>query len=322
MSTVTRPADGGFRHQAFFYAGADEFLAGTSAFIRDAVVADEPVLVVVGDAKIEQLRAQLGSVETRVWFADMGEVGRNPARIIPAWAEFLEQHGGWERPVRGIGEPIWAGRTAAELVEWQHHESLLNMAFADAPAFTLLCPYDTRSLGAEVIGEARRSHPFLVYGPAQRTSHDYRGLDAVAPFDGALPEPPAGTEELVFEAGPLDGVRRVVAAAVAGAGVDPGRAADFVIAVNEVATNSLCHGGGGGALRVWHEGDAVVCEVRDRGQIRQPLVGRRQPSRHAEGGRGLWLANQLCDLVQVRSSPAGTTVRLHVWRADAMSATG
>ena len=29
-------------------------------------------------------------------------------------------------------------------------------------------------------------------------------------------------------------------------------------------------------------------------------------------GRGLWLANQLCNLVQIRSSPEGTTVRLHM----------
>jgi anti-sigma regulatory factor (Ser/Thr protein kinase) len=30
------------------------------------------------------------------------------------------------------------------------------------------------------------------------------------------------------------------------------------------------------------------------------------------GGRGLWLANQLCDLVQIRCSPAGATVRLRM----------
>ncbi len=52
----------------------------------------------------------------------------------------------------------------------------------------------------------------------------------------------------------------------------------------------------------------------DRGWISEPLVGRRPPALERQSGRGLWLANQLCDLVQLRSTPDGTTVRLHVRR--------
>jgi anti-sigma regulatory factor (Ser/Thr protein kinase) len=55
-----------------------------------------------------------------------------------------------------------------------------------------------------------------------------------------------------------------------------------------------------------------VCEVRDGGQLSDPLVGRRRPSSDQIGGRGLWIANQLCDLVQVRSSDEGAVVRLNV----------
>ena len=58
--------------------------------------------------------------------------------------------------------------------------------------------------------------------------------------------------------------------------------------------------------------DAVVCEVRDGGHIDAPLVGRERPSLERPGGRGLWLVNQLCDLVQIRSFPTGTVVRLHM----------
>jgi hypothetical protein len=39
--------------------------------------------------------------------------------------------------------------------------------------------------------------------------------------------------------------------------------AALVLAVDEVATNSLRHGGGRGTLRIWRDADAVVCEVRD-----------------------------------------------------------
>ena len=85
----------------------------------------------------------------------------------------------------------------------------------------------------------------------------------------------------------------------------------MVSAVNEVASNSLRHAGGRGVLRMWHADDTVVCEVSDDGHIDDPLVGRVRPEVDDRGGRGLWMVNQLCELVQVRSSPTGTTVRMH-----------
>ena len=99
----------------------------------------------------------------------------------------------------------------------------------------------------------------------------------------------------------------------AAVGLRPDRTGDLVAAVAEVATNSIRHGGGGGTLRIWRHEDALICEVTDPGHITDPLVGRRTPSPATETGRGLWLANQLCDLIQVRSSPVGTTIRLHSW---------
>ncbi|MGH2885318.1 MAG: ATP-binding protein, partial [Solirubrobacteraceae bacterium] len=80
--------------------------------------------------------------------------------------------------------------------------------------------------------------------------------------------------------------------------------------VNEVVTNSICHGEGRARVSFWTDESSVVCEVRDRGWIRDPLAGRVAPHPDRGTGRGLWLVNQLCDLVQLRSSPAGTTLRL------------
>jgi hypothetical protein len=57
----------------------------------------------------------------------------------------------------------------------------------------------------------------------------------------------------------------------------------------------------------------VRCEVRDAGRLDAPLAGRLPPTGDS-GGWGLWLANQLCDLVQLRSYPAGGAVRLHMER--------
>jgi len=84
-----------------------------------------------------------------------------------------------------------------------------------------------------------------------------------------------------------------------------------VLAVNELATNSIRYGGGRGEMLLWREGQTLLCEIRDEGHITDPLVGRSRPAPEANNGRGLWLANQLCDLVQIRSSPAGSRVRVH-----------
>jgi anti-sigma regulatory factor (Ser/Thr protein kinase) len=126
-----------------------------------------------------------------------------------------------------------------------------------------------------------------------------------------LTPPPADAARVGFDVGGLGAVRDHVGAMAAVAGLSADRRDDLVLAVHEVATNSIRHGGGAGEVLIWLGGDAVVCEVRDRGWIDDPLADRRAAAGDARCGRGLWMANQLCDLVQVRSSGAGTTVRVH-----------
>src|SRR6478752_98684 len=98
------------------------FLDLVGPFIRDGVDARQPVMVAVIGPRIAALRTELGTAAQSVEFVDMSELGRNPARIIPAWREFIDRHRS-AGPVRGVGEPIWAGRRAAELQECQLHEA-------------------------------------------------------------------------------------------------------------------------------------------------------------------------------------------------------
>lgn len=304
-----------FRHEALVYAGMDGFLDGTVPFIEEGAEAGEPTLVIVSDEKIALLRRALGRAARHVAFADMGEVGVNPARLIPAWREFVEQSAGSER-IRGIGEPIWADRSPAELIECQRHEALLNLAFADDPPLRLLCPYDTETLSAAVIQEAYCSHPHVVEGSAARASDSYRHPDEVAaPFATPLPEPAGRTREIGFHLDSLAMMRRFVSGLATEAGLSAARTSDLVLAVNELATNSVRHADGHGTLRAWLEPDAVVCEVHDGGRIDQPLAGRRRPGSSQIGGHGLWLVNQVCELVQVRCFPSGSVVRVHMRRA-------
>ena len=267
----------------------------------------------VSAAKIARLREELGpDAAEQVTFADMAGVGGNPARIIPAWREFVDAHGGHGRRLRGIGEPIWAQRSPAELVECQRHEALLNLAFAGAEDFWLLCPYDVDALDPGVIERAHHSHPVVVTDGGPRESAAYEDLPVVAaPFAQPLPDPPADADELPFVSGTLASVRRLVKLRAEAAGMLAERAGDLVLAVNEVATNSIRHGGGGGVLRIWPAGDALICEVADAGRIADPLAGRQRPTSGQSGGHGLWLCNQICELVQLRTFATGSVVRLH-----------
>jgi anti-sigma regulatory factor (Ser/Thr protein kinase) len=307
-----------FRHEALLYAGEDQFADRVGGFVGEGVDAGEPVLVAVSAHKIDLLRDVLGGAGRRVTFVDMDALGLNPARILPAWRTFAEPHVTAGRHIRGVGEPISPGRSAAELTECHRHEALLNLAFDGGGPWWLVCPYDTSALPADVIAEARCTHP-LVWGDRRgQPSADYRGRFASAePFDAPLPDPPAAAEETVFTVADLRAVRAALADAARGWGVPEPRVADLILAAGEVAANSIRHGGGSGSMRAWFDAGCAVCEIRDAGFIAQPLAGREPPDARSVGGYGLWLANQVCELVQVRSSPEGTAVRLHVRAAVA-----
>jgi anti-sigma regulatory factor (Ser/Thr protein kinase) len=297
-----------------FYAGDDEFVERSRAFVEDGLERNEPVLVMVGSRKLELLRAALGPRADEVHFADMEVVGRNPARIIPAWNRFVGDHDGHAGGMRGIGEPIWAGRNPDELTECQLHESLINLAFAAADDFRLVCPYDTSALPQDVIAEARRSHPVVSHEDGEHVSPDYCGIDGVAAgFADPLPEPPPDAEKLSVTMRALHDARRLVRARAQEAGLGE-RSDDFVLAVNEALSNSITHACEDGMLRVWQDLDGLVCEVRDGGHIVQPLIGRKEPAIGQIGGHGMWLVNLVCDLVQVRSSAEGSAVRMQMNR--------
>lgn len=96
------------------------------------------------------------------------------------------------------------------------------------------------------------------------------------------------------------------------AGLQDTRIVDFVIAVSEVAANTVRHAKSRGSMEIWHNAEEIVCEIRDSGVITDPAVGRGPPPPDANGGHGLWLVHQICDRVELRSDESGTMVRLHM----------
>jgi anti-sigma regulatory factor (Ser/Thr protein kinase) len=126
---------------------------------------------------------------------------------------------------------------------------------------------------------------------------------------------PRGAEEISFGAGDLPGLRRLVRERAVSAGLSGGRAEALTIAVNEAASNTVSHTRAPGTLRMWQDATAFVCEICDTGQILDPMASRRPAAAAGNGGHGLQVVNQVCDLVELRTGPWGTAVRMHMDRA-------
>jgi anti-sigma regulatory factor (Ser/Thr protein kinase) len=302
-------AAGRLSHAALFYRGESEYLAGVSQFVSSAVGRGEPVLVAVPAGRLELLREGLAASDGQVIFADMARMGQNPAWIIPAVQAFLDRHPGQQ--VSCVGEPAWPERSASELREAIKHEALFNQACSGAPA-AALCPYDARGLPGCVLADAERTHPVVVRQGSRRASGSYLGPARVPEScRQPLPGPPATAARLGY-GGDLRALRELVASQAISAGLPEHRIPDLVLAVSEVAANTLRHARGSGVLHVWHTPEEIVCQLGDDGWIADPLAGRERPRADRAGGQGLWVVNQVCDLVELRSCQSGTTARLHM----------
>jgi anti-sigma regulatory factor (Ser/Thr protein kinase) len=303
---MDEPVGGVLSHTALFYRSGAEYAAQISAFVQAGLAQGEPALIVLPGDKAWAIGAALDAVPGELAFADMTELGRNPARIIPEVRSFTDKYPG--QRVRYVGEPIWPGRSAAETCEAARGEALLNLAFAQAKA-SILCPYDASGLAGSVLADARRTHQEPAASGA--TACTWRD-NLPAGCDRPLGPPPAGAEALAYEAD-LVPVRRLVERHARRAGLAEERTVDLVLSANEIAANTISHTAGGGVILIWHTDAEIVCQLHDSGQITDPLAGR---VRHGpdDRGHGLWLVNQVCDLVELRSGGAGTTVRMHMRR--------
>jgi anti-sigma regulatory factor (Ser/Thr protein kinase) len=297
-------------HAAFFHDDPVEYLAGVGRWVGEGLSAGEPVLIMVDAADSEAIRAALGKDADAVRFADAAVVGANPARIIAAVRAFVESARG--RRVRALGAPMWRGRTPAQRREVIAHEAAANVAFARC-AVSFLCPYDTSTLPAGVLAEARRAHPQLWTAEGQTDCPQYDIDDLlIGGHPPAQPDPYGEPLAVVADLRGLAGLRMLIGELAEDAGLTARRRDEFVVAVNEVVVNALAHSPYPAVVSRGRDWDvaSLVVEVSTAGCITDPLAGRELPT-DPTAGRGLWIVNQLCDLVETRSGPWGTLTRLH-----------
>jgi anti-sigma regulatory factor (Ser/Thr protein kinase) len=296
-------------HAALLYADMDEFVTSALRFVEAGLDEDEPVLVSAPGPEISFLRARMNGRAQRVSWADTTRMGANPGRIIPHMHAFASAHAG--RPVRCLQELAWTARTGPEQSEAIRHEALINLAFVAAPV-RILCTYDSARLDPGIIRSAMSTHPVLLReghtGPS--SAYDSR---TVFPdeYNRPLPRPPDGAATLVYRAD-LAALRAFAARQATDIGLQPDRVLDLVLAVGELAANTFRHTDAGGVLAIWSAGDELVCQVQDSGHIADPLAGRHLAVPDAGDSHGLLIVHQVCDLVELRSGPSGTAIRLHM----------
>ncbi|MFI8194535.1 anti-sigma factor RsbA family regulatory protein [Streptomyces sp. NPDC085946] len=307
MSTAA--VNAAFEHPALFYRSEQEYIDETLAFVRTGLAAGEPVAVAVPGPNLELIRTGLGEDAEGLLFLDMTQAGRNPGRIIPKVLRgFADAHP--DGRVRIIGEPIWASRNAVEYPACAQHEALINAAF-EGRAVTILCPYDEARLDAAVLADARGTHPIVIAAGREEVSDAYDWQAVVARYNEALPAAP-DAEIFSFRAEQLPAVRLFTVNQAQRLGLSGERLMDAELAVAELTTNSVIHGGGRGTLAIWSEAGQVVVEVRDGGQMTDPLAGRRPPEHGQIGGRGLILVHYVSDLVRIHTTDSGSTVRFYI----------
>jgi anti-sigma regulatory factor (Ser/Thr protein kinase) len=307
---AAEPGTAGFWHAALFYRDAAEFEAEVCRFAEAGARAGSPVLVATAELSRSRLRARLSGLGDRVTWVDLPSVAANPGRLIPVLSGHADQHPGL--PVWCVQQAAWPSRSAEELREVLRYEALLNLVLAGRPA-RVLCPYRA-DLPGELVSCAEAAHPVIARDSQVRLSPRHRARqDQVIPpgCDLPLPAPPATAQALEYR-DDLRAVRRFVSAHAHAAGLPPRRVDDLILAAGELAANTLVHTAGAGNVAVWVAGGEIICQVSDAGQITSQLAGQIRPDPAAAGGQGLWLVHQLGELVQIRSGPGGTTVRVHM----------
>ncbi len=303
-----------FEHIGFLYGGMARYTEGCAAFLRRGLSSGDPVMVAVPAVNGDCIRDALGDDAAHVQFADMKTVGRNPGRIIP-WVlhGFAAAHP--DRRVWIIGEPVWPGRTPMEYPACGAHEALINTAFTGHDA-AILCPYDTGNLDPAAVDDAWRTHPVIADESGRWTSlaGSADPVAVAATFNRALPLPPADAVRRSYDsADDLAGLRAAAALAATAAGLAPGRVQDLMLAVTELAANTVEHTESGrGVLSMWTEPGMLVCQIDDTGHLLDPMAGRVLPAAPGLRGRGLVLVNRLVDLLRTYTDPDGTSIRIHL----------
>lgn len=294
-------------HRALIYSGPEEFLATVVPYLRAGLAGGERALVLADPDKQELLRGALGEDTGAVEFADAGLIGQRQAQVIQAViARVIHGH-----CTRIVAEQALGRRSPREVGDYLRFEAAWNVAFR-ACAISILCPYDASALPADVVLGCRQTHPALA--GRHRTEPSGHFVDPSGYIAGScvVAEPPESADTFFCQAkAELTSARAFARSHATRAGLGTKVTAELSLAVSEVLTNALHYGKPPRYLYAYAEGPMLVCHVHDSGDgPGNPLASYLPPGTGPVRGRGLWVARQLCDSLEIATDATGTHVRL------------
>jgi anti-sigma regulatory factor (Ser/Thr protein kinase) len=307
---VTAPA--GLVHEAALYGDEDELLDVVVPFVAAGARAGEAVAVVLDGRDAERVRAATVG-DPRVAYLPQADTYARPAATLRTFRSLVDRRlaGGTRRirmvgafPARAVG-PAWDA--------WRRYEAAVERVFARAPV-SLLCAYDTRVVGDDVLVDVEQLHHRLALPGGVRVvpRRTASPEEIVARHPPPPPDPlEARVPDLELVDPPVREARRRAHSLARAAGLGDRGADEVGLAVSEVVSNARVHGRPPVVVSGWTGPDRVVVTVADHGPgPADPLVGLAPVAPDAPDGRGLWIVQQVCpDVVLVRAD-GRFTVRL------------
>lgn len=209
-----------------------------------------------------------------------------------------------------------AGLRAERVAAYLAYEAICNRTYATGFA-TVTCVWDSRDYPDTVIDRVRATHPHLITSTGRTPSVAFLPPERYLAERHEVPLaalPASVDRDLTIGAvGELRDLRSAMGGWAAGHRFLPEARDDLVTAVVEIVTNGLFHGAPPVRVRAWCHGSTLVVQCDDAGGGAIPAEAgylRPDPVAVVAGGRGLWLARQLADVVTVTSEPGRTAVRL------------
>jgi anti-sigma regulatory factor (Ser/Thr protein kinase) len=302
----------GYFHEAAFYRSDEELLDIVVPFLEDGVQGGEPTLVAF-DAPNQRLVRSVLTDTAGITFLNGSTQYARPAAAIKLYRDLLASHvAGGARQIRVVGDVPHPG-TGSPWDWWARYEATVNHAYEDFPLWGL-CPYDTRTTPAGALCDVARTHPWIASADGEHRENDaYEDPTAfLAQLDTGQRDPLESAPPSVELLNPSpSSARKAVVSAARDSRVPAAEIEDLTIAVSEIVANAFRHGLPPVLFRLWTGEDRLVVAVTDRGPgVSDPFAGLVPVRPGSPGGRGLWIAHQLCEHVTMSHDGEGFTIRL------------
>lgn len=313
------PATSDFLHGALIIDSDQSVREVLAPAVRRALADGDGIFMAVAEPTARLLREELGAEADELEWGDVSAFYQRLGFAYEGFRRFLAAVHAAGRRIHLFAEPDVASdveqsgavdRAAAYLA----YEAICNQTYASYRC-EVTCLWDARRHPTLVIENVRSLHHHELGPAGWEPSADFVRPAQYLSGRNQLPLPlPAMAEWYISlkEFGAIPLLRSQLRDWAERHGFASSAVSDVVLAVNEVVTNGLIHGGPPVQVYGWSHIDTLVVQIDDQGGIPLPAAaGYHPPAEHRYSHRGLWLARQLADVVQTHTADGTTSVRLY-----------